>query len=452
MIRDKSVPENKVSEESDKQHVSDTHSELSNDIFAELGAAAVSGGVSGAHHPESMSPTAAFLLAFPLVSTLTSGAHVQGAVTAPKDVDSRQDTPTLLQIGTMDSSGANNTDTLTNNFSSWLQTSGSGGGASKTYFPPAAPQHKNKHVEYVKRGPMIKQPGTARKHEFTYGTGHTQPQYKTQNDNCNTFNPFADVNHSTSHKGGAAAGAGASYMSAGWGATSYEYYQEQAPSCSKPALDMKQDPNNTAPPLYDQNHASVYHGGVGGVQGQEDKGKKGGTVNWMTEYTPAAFPPSLPPLDWGQQETGAAAQEERAWSWSPGRLLPQLGESQAVTSGGALPTLLGDLALGITAPAAGSHEDKRQGRGTRRQPPSCPAADMLGGSNFSVSQLVDKDGHKRGGAHRQSGQAQGRSPGSHAHGKRKAPTTSTSAPDCYKGAATVKWHDTSKRYVMCMLT
>lgn len=57
------------------QHQDEHHSELSNDIFASLqdGAGA---GVIGGQHTESMSPTAAFLLAFPLVSTLTGGGRV----------------------------------------------------------------------------------------------------------------------------------------------------------------------------------------------------------------------------------------------------------------------------------------------------------------------------------------------------------------------------------------
>lgn len=58
-----------------ENHQDEHHSELSNDIFASLqdGAGA---GVIGGQHTESMSPTAAFLLAFPLVSTLTGGGRV----------------------------------------------------------------------------------------------------------------------------------------------------------------------------------------------------------------------------------------------------------------------------------------------------------------------------------------------------------------------------------------
>lgn len=70
------------------------HSELSNDIFASLQVP------TGGQNPESTSPTAAFLLAFPLVSTLT-GVKVT-EVMEEENSESRHGTPTLLQIGTMD--------------------------------------------------------------------------------------------------------------------------------------------------------------------------------------------------------------------------------------------------------------------------------------------------------------------------------------------------------------
>lgn len=72
-----------------------THSELSNDIFASLQVP------TGGQNPESTSPTAAFLLAFPLVSSLT-GVKVT-EVMEDENSDSQHGTPTLLQIGTMDS-------------------------------------------------------------------------------------------------------------------------------------------------------------------------------------------------------------------------------------------------------------------------------------------------------------------------------------------------------------
>lgn len=69
-------------------------SELSNDIFASLQVP------TGSQNPESTSPTAAFLLAFPLVSTLT-GVKVTEVI-EEETSDSHNGTPTLLQIGTMD--------------------------------------------------------------------------------------------------------------------------------------------------------------------------------------------------------------------------------------------------------------------------------------------------------------------------------------------------------------
>lgn len=82
-------------EKSDKElEISLQHSELSNDIFASLQVQ------SGGHNPESTSPTAAFLLAFPLVSTLT-GVKVSEVIEEDNS-DSQRGTPTLLQIGTMD--------------------------------------------------------------------------------------------------------------------------------------------------------------------------------------------------------------------------------------------------------------------------------------------------------------------------------------------------------------
>lgn len=72
------------------------HSELSNDIFSSLQVPI------GSQNPESTSPTAAFLLAFPLVSTLT-GVKVTEVI-EDDNLDSRHGTPTLLQIGTMEPS------------------------------------------------------------------------------------------------------------------------------------------------------------------------------------------------------------------------------------------------------------------------------------------------------------------------------------------------------------
>ncbi|XP_045473227.1 putative uncharacterized protein DDB_G0282133 [Harmonia axyridis] len=70
------------------------HSELSNDIFASLQVP------PGCQNPESTSPTAAFLLAFPLVSSLT-GVKVT-EVMDEDNPDSQRETPTLLQIGNLD--------------------------------------------------------------------------------------------------------------------------------------------------------------------------------------------------------------------------------------------------------------------------------------------------------------------------------------------------------------
>ncbi|KAF5271860.1 hypothetical protein FQA39_LY08000 [Lamprigera yunnana] len=70
------------------------HSELSNDLFSTLQVPI------GSQNPESTSPTAAFLLAFPLVSSLT-GVKVTEVIEEDNS-DSRHGTPTLLQIGTMD--------------------------------------------------------------------------------------------------------------------------------------------------------------------------------------------------------------------------------------------------------------------------------------------------------------------------------------------------------------
>lgn len=72
------------------------HSDLSNDIFATLSHVSTGGG----QNPESTSPTAAFLLAFPLVSSLNSLKVAE--VIDDEGADSQHGTPTLLQIGTMD--------------------------------------------------------------------------------------------------------------------------------------------------------------------------------------------------------------------------------------------------------------------------------------------------------------------------------------------------------------
>lgn len=107
--------ENSQNNKNDKHGVSESkeleinlqHSELSNDIFASLQVQ------SGGQNPESTSPTAAFLLAFPLVSTLT-GVKVSEVI-EEENSDSQRGTPTLLQIGTMDTTKTTqtNADNLT---------------------------------------------------------------------------------------------------------------------------------------------------------------------------------------------------------------------------------------------------------------------------------------------------------------------------------------------------
>ncbi|KAI4460984.1 helix-loop-helix dna-binding domain [Holotrichia oblita] len=85
------------------------HSDLSNDIFASLSHVSTVGG----QNPESTSPTAAFLLAFPLVSSLNSLKVTE--VIEDEVTESQHGTPTLLQIGTMDTAKPNQSqsDTLT---------------------------------------------------------------------------------------------------------------------------------------------------------------------------------------------------------------------------------------------------------------------------------------------------------------------------------------------------
>ncbi|CAH0555803.1 unnamed protein product [Brassicogethes aeneus] len=69
------------------------HSELSNDLFASLQVP------TGCQNPESTSPTAAFLLTFPLVST-SNGVKVTEVIDE-ENSESQRGTPNLLQIGTM---------------------------------------------------------------------------------------------------------------------------------------------------------------------------------------------------------------------------------------------------------------------------------------------------------------------------------------------------------------
>lgn len=90
-LEDQQVDTKKVIDDVD---LNINHSELSNDIFASLQVP------SGCQNPESTSPTAAFLLAFPLVSSLT-GVKVT-EVAEEDNTESQRETPTLLQIGTMD--------------------------------------------------------------------------------------------------------------------------------------------------------------------------------------------------------------------------------------------------------------------------------------------------------------------------------------------------------------
>lgn len=70
-------------------------SDISNDIFASLQVPA------GGQHPESISPTAAFLLAFPLVST-SKASELLSDETVCENTDSQPGMKTILQIGNLD--------------------------------------------------------------------------------------------------------------------------------------------------------------------------------------------------------------------------------------------------------------------------------------------------------------------------------------------------------------
>ncbi|XP_012251814.2 uncharacterized protein LOC105683643 isoform X1 [Athalia rosae] len=72
------------------------HSDLSNDIFASLQVP------SSSHHPESISPTAAFLMAFPLVSSLNGKTEVLEEEMKEDFKYRSQTPPMLLQIGAME--------------------------------------------------------------------------------------------------------------------------------------------------------------------------------------------------------------------------------------------------------------------------------------------------------------------------------------------------------------
>lgn len=72
------------------------HSDLSNDIFASLHVP------SNSHNPESISPTAAFLMAFPLVSSLNGKTEVLEEEMKDDFKYHSQTPPMLLQIGTME--------------------------------------------------------------------------------------------------------------------------------------------------------------------------------------------------------------------------------------------------------------------------------------------------------------------------------------------------------------
>ncbi|XP_076242459.1 uncharacterized protein LOC143184279 [Calliopsis andreniformis] len=72
------------------------HSDLSNDIFASLQVP------SSSHNPESISPTAAFLMAFPLVSSLNGKTEVLDEEMKEDFKYHSQTPPMLLQIGAME--------------------------------------------------------------------------------------------------------------------------------------------------------------------------------------------------------------------------------------------------------------------------------------------------------------------------------------------------------------
>ncbi|XP_024224155.1 transcription factor SPT20 homolog isoform X1 [Bombus impatiens] len=72
------------------------HSDLSNDIFASLQVP------SSSHNPESISPTAAFLMAFPLVSSLNGKTEVLEEEMKEDFKYHSQTPPMLLQIGAME--------------------------------------------------------------------------------------------------------------------------------------------------------------------------------------------------------------------------------------------------------------------------------------------------------------------------------------------------------------
>ncbi|GLV38305.1 hypothetical protein CBL_05235 [Carabus blaptoides fortunei] len=187
---------------------------LSSDLFATLhvsagtsGAAAVSG------HAECMSPTAAFLLAFPLVSTLGSGGRVtEVLVDSTEDTpDSRQGTPTtLLQIGgtmMLDNKPQHQPPTvpLATTASS---TSTAAGGLVDTFGPFGFATASDKDLHYDLRpapaistyehSSQVKVVGSKscvyeQQQQHGKSTGRTEPAASVTGSNSTAYNPFADL-------------------------------------------------------------------------------------------------------------------------------------------------------------------------------------------------------------------------------------------------------------------
>uniref|UniRef100_A0A0A9YTV5 BHLH domain-containing protein n=2 Tax=Lygus hesperus TaxID=30085 RepID=A0A0A9YTV5_LYGHE len=313
------------------------NSEFSNDLFSSLQVP------TGGAHSDSISPTAAFLLAFPLVSTSknTENPHEQDPA------DNNTSTPTtILQIGNIEPPNSELFHPL--EFGKDMETS--------DYLGQV--QEKCKRKESVNQEKHKKQV-----------MSNAYPQ---------TYNYPS--------------------MSGDFSVTHFEQPWSENQNKSKPVADRKK---NEKPPKQ-FNNSNTYE-----FCKQDKKKKNKISVNWMaapdandsfqkeveTSSFPAANLPFPMDIDGLPDLCNSKKTNSGIYSWSPNKSLMPLDNGLLIPS--TLPTLVGDLALGTTTPSDPFSKRCDNKKALEKQLEKNQNPQKSQNNFLSVSQLVDPKSKKQ---------------------------------------------------------
>lgn len=381
-------------------------SEFSNDIFSSLQVP------TGGHHPESISPTAAFLLAFPLVST---SRNVESLHETDNHENQTSTPTTILQIGNIDPP---NTELFhpidfqkTNNKSTeqfvvnneYIQPHGIQDKQNPGY--KRCDKRKDPYSDYPKEV-MAHDPKTKSK------AGNTNNPSYCQSYANNSMLPCSEYQYP-----------GKDNVQANSGQWSQDY-PASVPKDQKKACERKKE-KVTQKGYYHQSYQDCYN--------YKDKKKKQPnriSVNWMstpdgtgsrelTDFQPKEIEIPIAPhsqslyssisLDFPSEPfpdlSNCNPKKGNSYSWSPSKsLLPALDSQLMIPS--TLPTLVGDLALGTSTPSESykAFETPKihpQNMGSKKAPENSDESKKRNdypksqANFFSVSQLVDPKSKKQ---------------------------------------------------------